>query len=484
MGNMKAKRSRRNRRNGVSSVVIAALILCVLIVALLLPRLGSHQPTEPTDGTEYTEATEPTQPTAPTVPTEPPAPLDYFEVKKPSYTPRREYGQLSGERIEGGVMIAHILYPSGILPSMEQEIRQWIVEVVNACEAIVCRNEDPLSPAVLYITYESLLTEQRYAAIGMQAFLEHDSLKHPVQSCKTFNADSNTEELLTLDSYLELDEEAEEALCVGVAGMAEIPDAYAGSNVLENWLICPGSLELILVPGVHISAENEIRTLVLSLEEARELSQPVPAIDPNKPMLALTFDDGPSKHTERLLDYFAQYGGNGTFFVVGNVAWGKPETLQRIISEGHELGGHSWDHTQLTSLDRKGIRSQLTKTQNLIYEHTGFKSCIMRPPYGSVNATVKEVAKGEGISLINWSVDTLDWEYRNADKVFDSVMSQAKDGAIILLHDLHATTVDAMERVIPALIAEGYQLVTVTELLTCNGGELEPGVVYRSGKAS
>ena len=103
---------------------------------------------------------------------------------------------------------------------------------------------------------------------------------------------------------------------------------------------------------------------------------------------------------------------------------------------------------------------------------------LVRPPYGSSNKQVRGLAEELGIFLINWSVDTQDWKLRNADAVYEAVMTAAKDGAIILCHDLHKTTVEAMERVVPALIAEGYQLVTVTELLTSKGGVMEPGIIY------
>ena len=102
----------------------------------------------------------------------------------------------------------------------------------------------------------------------------------------------------------------------------------------------------------------------------------------------------------------------------------------------------------------------------------------MRPPYGSCNDTVREQASAAGIALVNWSVDTLDWKHKDADKVYASIMADAKDGAIILCHDLHKTTVDAMERVIPDLLAQGYQLVTVSQLLTAEGETIQPGSLH------
>ena len=198
-------------------------------------------------------------------------------------------------------------------------------------------------------------------------------------------------------------------------------------------------------------------------------------------MIALTFDDGPSKHTARLLDAFTTHGGKGTFFVVGNLLDGRTEVIQRMALEGHEIAGHSWNHRQLTKLTVEELTDQLMSTRAKIYEITGVDSILIRPPYGSYNEQVKSVCQNLGIHMVNWSVDTLDWKYKDANKIYDTIMSEVKDGDIILCHDLHGTTVDAMERVIPDLIAKGYQLVTVSELLSYSGKEISAGSVYNKG---
>ena len=173
-------------------------------------------------------------------------------------------------------------------------------------------------------------------------------------------------------------------------------------------------------------------------------------------MIALTFDDGPSAHTDRLLDIFKKYGGKGTFFVVGYLIDSRPETLKRIAAEGHEIGNHSWNHKQLTTLDEKELTDQIMKTRAKIYDITGVDVHIMRPPYGAYNDFVRKIAEKLEVPLINWSVDTVDWKTKNAQAVYNEIMKSTKDGSIILCHDLHKTTVDAMETVIPKLIADGY----------------------------
>ena len=153
-----------------------------------------------------------------------------------------------------------------------------------------------------------------------------------------------------------------------------------------------------------------------------------------------------------------------------------------MVSEGHEIGGHSWSHKELTKLSDKEIKSQLLKVNNKINELTGLKPAIMRPPYGSYNADVSAVAAKLGLSAINWNVDTLDWKYKDAEYVCKSAKKNLKSGNIILFHDIHPTTVDAMEIIIPELIEEGYQLVTVSQILTADGGNIVPGGLYYNKK--
>ena len=232
--------------------------------------------------------------------------------------------------------------------------------------------------------------------------------------------------------------------------------------------------------------ENQISVTVCGASDMITASQPIALnepqyIDPYKPMIALTFDDGPSAYTDRLLDIFATYGGKGTFFVVGNAVDARQSTVKRIVDEGHEVGIHSWNHSELTKLNRQEIKNQITWTKTKIFNVSGYNSTIVRPPYGSWNSDVKSVGKELGVSFVNWSIDTLDWKSRNANAVYKEIVGKVRNGEIVLCHDLHETTVDAMEFVIPKLIEDGYQLVTVSQLLTYPDKKLEAGRMYYLG---
>ncbi|MDR0519967.1 MAG: polysaccharide deacetylase family protein [Clostridiales Family XIII bacterium] len=201
-------------------------------------------------------------------------------------------------------------------------------------------------------------------------------------------------------------------------------------------------------------------------------------IDPNQPMLALTFDDGPSKYTADILDLLEENDARATFCVLGNLVDTRPEAMRRATELGCEVFGHSWDHKQLTKLTPEEVKAELTDTSDAIEKASGQNIRFYRPPYGATDEMVESVSRELGYSMINWSADTLDWKTRDADAVYKAVMRDAGEGQIILMHDIHGTTAQAMKRAIPALVEKGYQLVTVSELLKYSGIEPEPGKTY------
>jgi len=209
-------------------------------------------------------------------------------------------------------------------------------------------------------------------------------------------------------------------------------------------------------------------------------AETTPPIDPSRPMIALTFDDGPSRYTLQILDVLVENNSSATFFAVGNRVNMYPQIVERIHNQGSEVAGHSWDHSRLTRLPQDEIRRQILQTHSAIEAITGPMTKFFRAPFGSYNGTVTQVAEELGFSLIQWSVDPRDWETRNADAIFNAVYERVKDGDIVVLHDLLPTTANAMERLIPSLIARGFQLVTVSDLLYFRGLEMMPGGVYYS----
>lgn len=188
------------------------------------------------------------------------------------------------------------------------------------------------------------------------------------------------------------------------------------------------------------------------------------------PFIAMTFDDGPSaENTPRLLDMLKKRGIKATFFILGECVAANPDLAKRIVAEGHEIANHSWSHPSLNKLGEDGITSQLQRTHDIIEQATGVSMTLMRPPYGALTANQRGwVNKKWGYKIIMWDVDPLDWKVRNAGHVEAEILKHTVPGSIVLSHDIHKTTVDAMPATFDALAAKGFKFVTVTELLAMN----------------
>jgi len=211
--------------------------------------------------------------------------------------------------------------------------------------------------------------------------------------------------------------------------------------------------------------------------------------DPERPAIALTFDDGPSTSvTPIILDVLKENDVRATFFVLGEMAIKAPGIVARAYDIGCEIGSHSYYHVNLTKLSAEQLHSQIDDVSEMLYEITGEPCKLVRPPYGSRDDHVRENVP---FPLILWSIDTLDWSTRNSmskeksiQATIDSVLNHVKDGDIILMHDIHAETAEAVKIMVPELIARGYQLLTVSQLFEAKGIELHAGRDYRSIGAS
>lgn len=198
-------------------------------------------------------------------------------------------------------------------------------------------------------------------------------------------------------------------------------------------------------------------------------------IDASKPMVALTFDDGPGERTGELLAQLEKYNAHATFFMQGKNIPGKEDFVKKMKETGCELGNHSYDHPQFTKLSADKIANQIGTTNDLIQQAAGSTATVMRPPYGAINDTVRSSV---GLPMILWSIDTLDWKTRNAQSSIDTVMNDVQDGDVILMHDIHTESIDAALVLIPKLEEAGYQLVTVSEMAKAKGVALQNGEKY------
>ena len=203
---------------------------------------------------------------------------------------------------------------------------------------------------------------------------------------------------------------------------------------------------------------------------------PVLSEDGEKKLIALTFDDGPRRSTTTaLLDGLAQRGVHATFFLIGAQVEGNEDIVLRMEKEGHQIGIHTYDHVKLTGLSRADFDAQVGRTRDLLAGILGRRDFLLRPPYGMTDASVKAWAESP---IIIWSIDPEDWRDQNAPREVAEVTAQARDGAIVLMHDIFPASVDAALQIVDQLHAQGYLFVTVEELFAARHVQLEAGKSY------
>ena len=181
--------------------------------------------------------------------------------------------------------------------------------------------------------------------------------------------------------------------------------------------------------------------------------------------VAITYDDGPGAETNRLLDKLKAKNAHASFMVVAPSAEQHPELLKRMKAEGHTIGNHTKSHRQLNTLSPAQVSQEIDAGNAAIKKATGQSTRWVRPPYGATNATVDQVTRDKGVSQALWDVDTVDWKDRNSEHVCSSAVQGARAGSIVLMHDIHPTTVDAADCVIDGLRAKGLEPVSLDRLL-------------------
>ncbi len=245
---------------------------------------------------------------------------------------------------------------------------------------------------------------------------------------------------------------------------------YRGLLIMKDWRKTV-SLYKRMVDVEDNEVSDALRTPPLRIEDINETS---------KPMIALTFDDGPSDNdvSDRILDLLLEYNVHATFFMIGKKAKSHSENVIRKLKLNHEIGSHTWDHMhggdEVTQKDiMKGARA--------IEEITGTSPSCFRSPYGTTKPHIRDICEKMGFPLYYWTIDTRDWETKNAQMIYEMVMKNVKDGDIILMHENYESTAQAVEKMLPELIEQGYQIVTCRELIyRKTGKEPVPGCQYCS----
>ena len=213
-----------------------------------------------------------------------------------------------------------------------------------------------------------------------------------------------------------------------------------------------------------------------TLPAAAETERTTPDCD-NVKCVALTFDDGPGRYTDELLDILDENDAKATFYLLGSKLDSYTEEVERMVDEDHEVGNHTWDHADLADLSAGEIKEDLDRTDKAIKDVTGQMPTTMRPPYGSLSDTARETIDKP---MLLWDVDTLDWQHRDPETTVDIAAEETDEGSVLLFHDIHETTVDAIPDVLDTLSVDGYEFVTVDEMM---GSEVESGSAYSDARS-
>ncbi len=237
---------------------------------------------------------------------------------------------------------------------------------------------------------------------------------------------------------------------------------YIGKNYLTFYINLSKKEYLIQIPLEDIKFNFVInKKNKLDVDNINNIKKEEKTIDINRPLVALTFDDGPSKYTNEILDILKNNSICATFFVLGNkVPYGQ-ETLLKMLENGNEIGNHTYNHKWLAHLDEIEIKNQISKTQEVIFEYTRYLPKVFRPSYGDIP---KEMRKEINLEVTLWNVDTLDWKLKNKKQIIKRATRNTKDGDIILMHDTYKRTKDALPEIINTLKKKGFQFVTISEL--------------------
>ena len=367
-------------------------------------------------------------------------------------------------------------------------------------------------PMTETISYQ--ITHNNSAALSIIVNIKQDMHgAHPVSLTHFWTFDKKSGEVITLNDLTELSEKATKEIVAAARNninetikQRQQPELDLNETItqetLSNFIITDGGNSIAwpigqasLLPSAYgemtIKVPIDAVAKYLQNPTARKLAnipkppepkpepKPAPAVQAPAPttgnkVIALTFDDGPGPYTAHLLDVLDQYGAKATFFLIGSKVSSQANIVRSIHARGHQLGNHSWSHPELPKLPVDQIADEIDRTNDAIKQATGVTPAILRPPYGAVNGVVLEQLRLRGMSSILWSVDTRDWADRNSDIVCSRAVAGARPGAVILMHDIHQTSVGAVPCILSALKQQGYSFVTVQGLI----GNMAAGVGY------
>ncbi len=327
-------------------------------------------------------------------------------------------------------------------------------------------NNEKKEDSELNIDFEYQIINENYISIIIKATTFIDKKEEKIY---TYLFDKNNNKFIDIGDILNKKElitnikkEFKAKYNKKINNSVNLDKYYIGKNYLTFYINLSKKEYLIQIPLEDIKFNFVINEKnKLDVDNINSIKKEEKTIDINKPIVALTFDDGPSKYTNEILDILKDNGICATFFVLGNkVPYGQ-EALLKMLENGNEIGNHTYNHKWLAHLDEIEIKNQISKTQEVIFEYTRYLPKVFRPSYGDIP---KEMRKEINLEVTLWNVDTLDWKLKNKKQIIKRATRNTKDGDIILMHDTYKRTKDALPEIINTLKKKGFQFVTISEL--------------------
>lgn len=436
-------------------------------------------------------------------------------IQFPNPTPDREIGVTESIFNNDTQNAISIHYPVLGLDQIDAMIKNRIDSILFDYQNGLPTDSNTLPDfsSTLWIDYSSYTAGQHIASVVFTVEKSDSTMAHPDVYVFTMNFDLKSQTLLSLSDILEGEylpvlsdyvrnyftqtdpyqsvKDTEQFSIGSAPVMGNFINFTLNDKALtiffQKYQVFPGYFGIVSVsiPYEELKGYLKIDTTATLLHIASasasvtpKKAQPVQvAIDPSRPVVALTFDDGPHpKVTPKILDILQQNQAKATFFVVGNRVDSYASTLQREYAEGHEIGNHTYSHPRLTKLTPDKVMYQSNQTDQRVAYLTSYTPKLLRPPYGEINDVMQSNIQKP---FVLWSIDSQDWKSQNKKAIVKEVMEKVKDGDIILMHDLYPATADACAELIPALSAQGYQFVTVSQLLEQKQITPVAGKVYR-----
>lgn len=328
--------------------------------------------------------------------------------------------------------------------------------------------------------YEALEIDNRYVSIKLMAYQDNE-----LKDIKAFTFDTNENTMINGSIFKPkatrlLTNHLRENIDANIDNYYKITQV---NQEFQSIFVNKDNIEFIINKEViPFSLNQHVNYLEKDFAGLKANDEKLPStyVDygyENSKMVAFTFDDGPHfEYNYKIMDIFEKYDGQATFFMLGSRIDGLPEVIPEILDRGHQVAGHSYDHPNFLNLTELEVIKQIENTEKAIYNASGYNGLVhVRPPYGAIT---NELASKFDVPFIHWSVDTEDWRVRDANTVCNNIKNYSYDGAIILMHELYESSYESLDCALSSLKSDGYQFVTVQELLLAKGTGITPGKIY------